>query len=235
MEILREGAAALGIQLTLAREEKFRRYYDEMTRWNARVNLTSITKWEEVQARHYVDSLTVSLAVPRDILESGRFVDVGSGGGFPGVPLAIAFPGLRATLIESTGKKVDFLVALKEALALPHVDILKGRAETLAHRTDLRESFDFAVARAVGSIPVLAELTLPYCRVGGRVVAQKTLGIDDELRSAETAFQVLGGRLRGIKEIEGAGDSRALVVLEKIEPTPDRYPRRPGIPTKRPL
>ena len=235
MELLREGAASLGIRLCLAREEKFHRYFEEMTRWNGRVNLTSVTGWEEVQTVHYLDSLTVSLAVPKDILESGSFVDVGSGGGFPGVPLAIVFPGLRATLIESTGKKADFLVALNEALALPHVDVRRGRAETLAHQGDLRENFDFAVARALGSMSVVAELTLPYCRVGGTVVAQKTLGIDEELRRAEPAFRALGGRLREIKEVEGAGDSKVLVVLEKIEPTPDRYPRRPGIPAKRPL
>lgn len=237
MKSLTAGAAALGIRLNATQLAQFHRYYQELTDWNTRVNLTSITGWEEVQARHFLDSLTVSLAIPRDLLESGRFVDVGSGAGFPGLPLKIAFPSLRATLVDSTAKKTAFLVALRDGLGLSGVDVLTGRAETLAHEPTLRESFDFVLVRGVASMAALAEITLPFCRVGGVVIAHKKLGIEDEMARAQRAIEVVGGGVREMREVAlwQLNDSRGLVVLEKLRPTPAQYPRRPGIPAKRPL
>lgn len=237
LELLKAGATALGIRLSPTQTEQFHRYYEALCDWNTRVNLTSVTGWREVQATHFLDSLTVSLAVPRSSLASGRFVDVGSGAGFPGIPLKIAFPGLSATLIDSTAKKTAFLCNLKETLGLSDVDVHAGRAESLAHDPQLREAFDFALIRAVASMAVLAELTLPFCRVGGVVVAQKRLDIEDELGRAQRAIETMGGALKevkevGLRELEGR---RALVVLEKVGPTPQLYPRRPGMPAKRPL
>ena len=237
MEKLKAGAAELGIELSLAQLKLLRRYYEVMVEWNARVNLTSITRWEEVQTRHFIDSLTVSLAIPRNLLQSGRFVDVGSGAGFPGIPLKIAFPGLKATLIDSTAKKTAFLIRLKEALGLHDVDVQTGRAETIAHDPAFRESFDFVLSRAVASLAVLAELTLPFCRMGGVVVAQKTPGSGVEVQRAFRAITMLGGALKEVREfaVTQLSSPIALVVLEKVAPSPDRYPRRPGIPKKRPL
>ena len=237
MELLTAGAAALGIRLSLAQTEQFRRYYAQMIEWNARVNLTSVTGWQEVQTRHFLDSLTVSLVIPPGLLESGRFADVGSGAGFPGIPLKIAFPGLRATVIDSTAKKTAYLVALREELNLSALDIRTGRAETLAHDPELREGFDFVLARALASMAVVAELTLPFCRVGGIVVAQKKPGAEDEIARAQKAIATLGGRLKQVKEVAigELGEVRGLVVVEKTTQTPCRYPRRPGIPAKRPL
>ena len=237
MELLTEGAEVLGIHLSPTQIEQFRRYHEELARWNAKVNLTSVTGWKEVQTRHFLDSLTVSLAIPRSLLQSGRFVDVGSGAGFPGIPLKVAFPGLGATLIDSTGKRTAFLLALRDALGMPDVDVRTGRAETLAHDPELRESFDVVLVRAVAAMAATAELTLPFCRIGGMVVAQKKLGVEEEIGRAQRAIQTTGGRLKEVREVsvKGLGEARELVVLEKVGPTPDRYPRRPGIPVKRPL
>lgn len=237
MDLLKTGAANLGIQLSCTQMRQFRQYCQILADWNKRMNLTSVSGWEEVQTRLFLDSLTVSLAVPRELFESGRFVDVGSGAGFPGIPLKIAFPSLRATLIESTAKKTAFLVHLKDELRLADVDVRRGRAETLAHQPELREGFDLVLVRAVASMAVLAELTLPFCRVGGAVIAQKSVCIEGELRQAGKAIETMGGRLKEVKEVavEELGQARVLVVLEKTGPTPDRFPRRPGMPSKRPL
>ena len=232
-DLLKRGAAEIGVSLTLAHLRQFSRYYRAMVEWNARVNLTSVTQWEEVQTTHFLDSLTVRLGMSSG---SGRLADVGSGAGFPGVPLKIVFPGLQATLIESTGKKTAFLRHLGDILDL-ELDVRKGRAETLAHEPELRERFDFVASRAVASLAVLAELCLPFCRVGGTVVTQKKGDIERELAGAGRAIDAMGGRLKEVREVSvsGLGDGRRLVVLEKVRPTPDRYPRRPGVPAKRPL
>ena len=234
---MRNGAAALGIHLSLAQMDLFRRYYEEIVAWNARVNLTSVIGWTEVHTRHFLDSLTVSLAIPQPILESGRFVDVGSGAGFPSVPLKIAFPGLRGILVEATAKKADFLVHVTDSLGLSEVEICTGRAETLARDPGLRERFDLALARAVAKLDVLAELTLPFCRIGGIVVAQKARDAAAEIARAQRAIDIMGGELAEVREIsvQELGVTRTLVVLKKVSPTPERYPRRPGMPAKRPL
>ena len=237
MELLKAGASTLGVHLSLAQLEQFRRYYQELDDWNSRVNLTAVTGWEEVQTTLFLESLTVSVAIPKDLLDSGRFVDVGSGGGFPGIPLKIAFPGLSVTLIDSTAKKTAFLVYLKEALELSDVDVRTGRAETLAHDPTLRETFDLALIRGVARMAALAELTLPFCRTGGIVIAQKKPGIQEEIRQAQLAIETMGGELKEVREVAVSelGDARGLVVLEKVSPTPERYPRRPGMPAKCPL
>ena len=204
-----------------------------MVEWNTRVNLTSVTQWEEVQTTHLLDSLTVCLGMSSG---SGRLADIGSGAGFPGVPLKIVFSGLQATLIESTGKKAAFLRYVGDILDL-ELDVRKGRAETLAHEPELRERFDFVASRAVASVAVLAELCLPFCRVGGTVVTQKKGDIEEEVAGAGRAIDAMGGRLKEVREVSvsGLGDGRRLVLLEKVRPTPDGYPRRPGVPARRPL
>ena len=140
-------------------------------------------------------------------------------------------------MIDSTAKKTAFLLGLRDALGMHDIDIRTGRAETLAHDPELRESFDFVLARAVDSMAVLAELTLPFCRVGGMVVAQKGFGVEEEVRQASRAIETVGGRLKDLKEVvvTELSEARRLVVLEKVDSTPERYPRRPGMPKKRPL
>ena len=235
-DLLATGAKALGIRLSETQTSRFVRYYDELARWNERVNLTSISEWEAVQSRHFLDSLSAALALSPQMLQSGSFIDVGSGGGFPGLPLKLAFPGMRGTLLEATAKKTAFLAHLSEILELEDISVRTGRAETLAHEAEMREAFDMALARAVAEVATLAELTLPFVRVGGIVVMHKKADIADELEQAQGAIETLGGRLREVLPVTLPGlDERALVVLEKQHPTPERYPRRPGMPAKRPL
>ena len=245
MDLLVRGADAFGIRLSRAQLGQFHRYYLEIVDWNSRVNLTSVTGRDEVQTRHFLDSLAVSAVLPQGLLRSGaRVLDVGSGAGLPGLPLKIVFPSLRMTLAEATGKKTEFLTHVARKLGLDDVEVRTGRAETLAHDPELRESYDVVLSRGVARLAALAELTLPFCRPGGLAVAHKTAGIDEEVREARKAIETLGGGVREVRDIAFgspndsetfAGLATALVVLEKKGPTPDRYPRRPGVPTKRPL
>ncbi len=234
---LREGAADLGVHLNDAQLEQFRTYHDALTDWNSRVNLTAITGWDDVVDRHYLDSLTARLALPPEMVEGGRFVDIGTGAGLPGVALKIAFPGLGAALVDATGKKAAFLEHLVRRLGLRGADVLAGRAETLGHNAELRESFDFVVARAVSGMATLAELTLPFCRLGGRVIAYKTRSAEDEVLEAENAIATMGGTLSELvaARVPGIDDDRLLVVMKKTAHSPDKYPRRPGLPGKRPV
>jgi 16S rRNA (guanine527-N7)-methyltransferase len=240
MERLIEGCRALGLRLTDNQLAAFQRYYEELVAWNQKFNLTAITEFEQVQIRHFVDSLSCLLAgEARQALNQprARVIDVGAGAGFPGVPLKMVCPGVRLTLLEATGKKVDFLEHLVERLGLQAVTAIKARAEELAHEPEHREGYDLALARAVAELPVVVEYTLPFCKVGGFVVAQKGEAGAAEAWSAQRVINLLGGELRRVVPVElpGLPEDRSLVVVEKVGPTPIKYPRRPGIPSKRPL
>ena len=237
MEVLVDGAARLGIDLDGGQVEKFRSYYDELTAWNESVNLTSVTGWEEVQERHFLDSLAVASALPATIRDgSDRLLDVGSGAGFPGLPLKIGYPQIDLTLLEATGKKTAFMRHVVDKLGLEGVDVVTGRAEAEAHRPEMRERFGTVASRAVARLDTLAELCLPFCAVGGVMVAQKGRKVEEELREARNAIEVMGGRAddRGML-VESPVGIGTLVVIEKRRSTPPSYPRRPGIPSKRPL
>ena len=230
-------ARRLDLTLRPQQEEQFRRYLIELVDWNQRVNLTAITEPEQVETAHFLDSVTVAVALPQALRSGGSLLDVGTGAGFPGVPLKILFPAMELTLVESVAKKTAFLRHLIDVLKLRGVAVCPDRAERLAHDATLRESFDAVTSRAVGSLRVLAELTLPFCRLGGRAILQKKGEFSNELRDAGPAFEKLGGRLLELQAIprEVLGGERVLVVIEKVQPTPARYPRREGIPAKRPL
>ncbi len=236
-QTFREGLSQLGVTLSDDQVRQLQVYERELESWNRRFNLTRITGRERVQTFHFLDSLTAVLAIPPEIRAGGRVIDVATGAGFPGIPLKIALPGLRLTLVDSVGKKATFLEHLLDALELPDVQLLLERAETLAHEPENRDSFDVALARGLAPMRILAELTLPFCRPGGIVVAHKKGDVSQELEDADNAITTLGGRLSEVQPVNVTGleDNRALVVVEKISPTPARYPRRPGIPKKRPL
>jgi 16S rRNA (guanine527-N7)-methyltransferase len=236
MELLDRGATELGLGLTAQQLEQFEIYYRELADWNRRVNLTAITEYWEVQIKHFLDSLSVYLAFPRGPTSCIRLVDVGAGGGFPGLPLKLALPDIQLVLVESVGKKTRFLDHLVMVLGLSGVDVQNGRAEQLAHQSGLRERFHLAVSRGVAKLPTLLEYTLPFCRVGGQVALLKR-GVEEELAGATAALDALGGRLGDIYPVPvpGLNDGRVIVSVEKVEATPDRYPRRPGLPAKRPL
>ena len=237
VEALLDGTRRLGLRLEEGQTLQLERYFRELVEWNTRVNLTAITDYAEVQSKHFLDSLTVSQAIPGDVASGGALMDVGSGAGFPGLVLKILWPGLRVTLVESVGKKTAFLRHLTEVLNLDEVEVRNERAETLGHDPRFRESYDVVVARAVAELNTLAELTLPFCKPGGSVIAQKKANIEDEIKRAERAISILGGTLDRIMpvDMEEIGEPRWLVVLAKKTPSPSTYPRRPGIPAKRPL
>jgi 16S rRNA (guanine527-N7)-methyltransferase len=238
MEKLKSGAIKLGLALSPKQLELFQLYYQELVDWNQRVNLTAITDYGEVQVKHFLDSLTVTLGMKQPIGESDcRVIDVGTGAGLPGIPLKIVLPEIKLVLLDSTAKKAAFLHHLKQKLELDDVEIVVGRAEAIAHKSQYRERFDVVLSRAVAPLPTLVELALPFGAIGGTFIAQKKGAIDPEISQASRAISLLGGKQREVKRIdlEEFTDERWLVIIDKVSPTPEQYPRRPGMPAKRPL
>ncbi len=259
LKLLQTGASELGLELTRDQLSAFSRYMNEMLRWNQKSNLTAIVAPEEVQIKHFLDSLTCLLAFPGaagDGVGSGSSgpgkpdlaarlkggagvscLDIGTGAGFPGIPLKICLPSMKLTLLESIGKKTAFLSHIVQLLKLTDARVVTGRAEELARSPGEREAFDVVVARAVSSLTVLAELCLPFCRIGGRVIAPKKCDIALEVEESRYAVRSMGGRYGPTVPVQLSllEDDRCLVVMEKTNPTPYHYPRRPGVPVKRPL
>jgi 16S rRNA (guanine527-N7)-methyltransferase len=239
MKKLIEGAGKLGIKLNSEQVKQFELYYQEVIEWNKKINLTAITDYSSVQIKHFLDSLTVTLALSEEDLARPDFtiVDIGTGAGFPGVPLKILFPQPRLVLIEPTTKKTAFLLHIVRRLKLENVEVLNSRAEDAGHLPLYREQFALVLSRAVAPLPTLVELTLPFCRIGGTFIAQKKGEIAWEIDRAKEAIAVLGGRLHQIRKIEldEFDDARYLVIIDKICPTPSKYPRRPGVPKRRPI
>ncbi len=230
-----EWAADLGVLLTPEQLDQFGRYLSLLLDWNERLNLTAVRDPRSIQIRHFLDSLSC-LQVMGDV-NGRRLIDVGTGAGFPGLPLKIACPTLQLTLVESVQKKARFLQAVVDDLALPDVKILVERVELLGQLPPYREQYDWAVARAVANMPVLAEYLLPLCRIGGHMLAQKGGSAAMETAVAESAFYVLGGTNQRLHlvQLPEASEQHYLVVVDKMVATPSRYPRRIGLPAKRPL
>lgn len=218
--------------------DRLAQYAALLAEWNARINLTAISEPKEIVVRHFLDSLSILPHLDALGNDAVRLIDVGSGGGFPGLPLAIARPGWRVTLLEATRKKVEFLEHVVETLALEGVTPLWGRAEERGRDPAHRAAYDAAVARAVARMQVLAEYCLPFVRVGGRWIAQKGPRGPEELAAARNALGQLGGRLVTVEEVLVPGleqESRRLIVVDKVRATPVQFPRRAGTPAKRPL
>jgi 16S rRNA (guanine527-N7)-methyltransferase len=233
-------SGAQDLQITLQPEQldALRLYQQELVAWNQHFNLTAITDDEGIQLRHFLDSLSCLMALEKgERLRGKRVIDVGTGAGFPGLVLKIVCPAIQLTLLEATAKKVHFLEHMIDQLALEAVVALKGRAEELGQDSHHRESYDWAVARAVADLPILAEYMLPLVKINGRMLAQKGERAPAEVQRSEGAIQQLGGRLRRLVQVDlrGIAETRYLVVVDKVATTPARYPRRPGIPNKRPL
>ncbi|MGC9359541.1 MAG: 16S rRNA (guanine(527)-N(7))-methyltransferase RsmG [Anaerolineae bacterium] len=249
LEVLRLGARALGLSLTSQHLDAFRVYLKELEEWNQKFNLTAITGSDEIQRKHFLDAMSCLLVIPEvgpstgdtvPLRRSARrlwFCDIGSGAGFPGLVLKIMLPEIKMTLIEATRKKCDFLAHVTERIGLRDVEILHARAEDLGQRPEYRGQYDVALSRAVAPLCVLAEYCLPLLRLGGVMVAQKGPDASTEVAEAREAFATLGGEVTAIRPVhlpDVAGD-RYLIVAEKNAPTPAKYPRRPGMPSKRPL
>ena len=224
-----------GIRLLPSQVKAFQVFEEELMCWNEKFNLTAIRDSEGIRTKHFLDSLTAFSEIGLPF--SGKIIDIGTGAGFPGIPIKIVAPHARLTLVESVGKKAQFCQHMVEVLGLENVEVLTSRAEDLGMPGRHREKYDWAVARAVASMPVLAEYLLPLVKVGGVILAQKGESAHVEVQSAQNAIRVLGGKLRRISQVTlpGVVDDRFLVVIEKQATTPSQYPRRAGIPAKKPL
>ena len=224
-----------GVQLTAQQVTALEIYAHELAEWNTLHNLTAIRETEQVRVKHFLDSLSACLAMRGSTVE--RVIDVGTGAGFPGLPLKILYPHMQLTLVESVGKKTAFCDHLVDKLGLSGVEVIQIRAEELGQLDAHREKYDWALARAVAIMPVLLEYLLPLVKVGGSVLAMKGESGPAEAHAADKAIQLLGGHLRQLVPLTlpGVVEERYLVVVDKVATTPEKYPRRVGIPAKRPL
>lgn len=230
-----EKLSALGITLTENQYEQFDKYYELLVEWNKVMNLTGITEYEEVNEKHFIDSLSIVKVV--DISKVNTVIDIGTGAGFPGIPLKIAFPELDIVLIDSLNKRVRFLNEVIEELSLEKISAIHGRAEDFAKQKDYRESFDFVVSRAVANLAVLSEYCIPYAKENGYFCPYKSGEIQDEVKNAEKAISVLGGKLEDIIsfEIPNTDMKRTILKIKKRKATPKRFPRKAGLPSKEPI
>ena len=216
-------------------EQMFEQYYDLLIEWNNKLNLTRITSKAEVYEKHFLDSIAVTKII--SLRKPHKLIDIGTGAGFPGIPLKIMYPELEVLLLDSLGKRVSFLDEVIKILELKSIRALKGRAEDLARDTDYRKGYDVAVSRAVANLAILSEYNLPFLKLGGSFVAYKSESVSDELGEAKNAIKTLGGKIQKVEKfyLPKTNISRTFIIIEKVNETPEKYPRRAGIPEKRPL
>ncbi|MFT9496806.1 16S rRNA (guanine(527)-N(7))-methyltransferase RsmG [Anaerosolibacter sp.] len=235
LDILTEGAGKLGLTLSEKQTEQLIKYKDLLLEWNEKMNLTAITDEKEVMIKHFLDAL--SCVTVKQMKEDAKIIDVGTGAGFPGIPLKIYFPKLSLTLLDSLNKRINFLKTVCEDIEVKNVQFVHGRAEDVGANKQHREKYDIAVARAVAELNVLSEYCLPFVRVGGYFICQKGPSIHEEIERGKKAIEILGGRIVDRKDISlpFSEITHNIVIIEKVRNTPTKFPRKAGTPSKNPL
>lgn len=225
----------LGITLTDKQLQQFDKFYELLVEWNKVMNLTGITEYDEVNEKHFVDSLSIVKAI--DIKSVESVIDIGTGAGFPGIPLKIAFPHLKVVLLDSLNKRINFLNTVIAELGLTDISTIHGRAEDYAKQDEYREKFNLCVSRAVANLSTLSEYCIPYVSLGGMFVPYKSGEIDEEVQQSKKAIHILGGKLEDIVKFQlpGTEIGRSFVKIKKIQNTTKKYPRKAGLPAKEPI
>lgn len=234
-DILKEACNNEGLEFNEDMYNNFIKYKDLIKEWNQKINLTAITEDEEIIKKHFIDSIKVFKC--SHVKNAKSIIDIGTGGGFPGIPMKIVNDKCNITLLDSLNKRINFLNLVIDDLSLNNIEAIHGRAEDYAKESKYRQKFDLAVSRAVANLTVLLELCLPYVKVGGHLVALKGPAIDDEIKDAGNALKILGGKIEDIiaVDIEGSDLNHNLLVIKKVKDTPNKYPRKAGMVTKNPL
>lgn len=229
----------IGITICDSQIDRFLRFYEILLEWNKVMNLTAITEYEDVVDKHFVDSISLIKGVEEDYIKSGKIkvIDIGTGAGFPGIPLKIMFPELSITLLDSLNKRIKFLNTVIKELELTNIETIHGRAEDYAKQDKYREKYDLCVSRAVADLAILSEYSLPYVKRTGYFVSYKSGDIEEELKRSEAAIKKLGGNIEDIIKfsLPGTDTNRSLIKIKKMTNTPNTYPRKAGIPKKEPL
>lgn len=235
IELFQSGLKNLEIELSDSQIKQFINYYELLVEWNKMMNLTAITKFDEVIQKHFIDSLSIVKAVKLN--QSIKIIDIGTGAGFPGIPLKIAFPNLEIVLLDSLNKRINFLNEVINKLDLKNIKAIHGRAEDFSREKEYRESFDLCVSRAVANLATLSEYCMPYVKVKGKFIPYKSGKIEEEVLTAKKAVHVLGGKIE--EEVQfslpNTDIERSFVIISKNQSTPKQYPRKAGMPTKSPI
>ena len=232
-EKMKEKSTDLGVRFLVEQTEQFFDYMNLLIEWNEKMNLTAIIEPEEIILKHFIDSITIL----KDIPDNSKIVDVGTGAGFPGIPLSIMNPTLKITLVDSLNKRLIFLQEVINKLNLKNVEIVHARAEEFGQNKKYRENFDIATSRAVANLSTLSEYLIPLVKVGGKVISMKAASAEQEIEEAKKAIDILGGEIERIKEFKlpQSDIGRTVIIIKKDKQTPNKYPRKPGTPSKEPI